>query len=169
MKQRSLGDITIEDICSDAGFSVGSFYNHFHTKNDIFIELYVQADSFFAESFEQDTSAGNSGERILRYFDFYAGYNQSTGLETVKQLYVGDNKLFIEKGRYMQRKLESYISQGQDQQEITRRFSAAYIAEDLFIAARGMIYHWCLHEGDFDLAGRMRDHLGRLLQSYCPP
>lgn len=162
MERKGFDNITIEEIAKEAGVSIGSFYHYFNSKNDILVEIYKMGDEFFhrvRENFLGQTAT----EKVVEFFNFYAALNVFTGIDTVKQLYIANNKMFIKKGRYMQTLLTEIISEGQKNGEINCPQPAAEMTEFLFIAARGLVYDWCLHEGTYDLEERMNQYMKRLL------
>lgn len=91
MEKKSYDNIKIEDICGSAGVSVGSFYNYFKSKNDILIEIYKRADNYFHDEVVDNLTSIHSLDRIVEYFDYYAKYNESVGIDTMKQLYNSNN------------------------------------------------------------------------------
>ncbi|OKP94354.1 TetR family transcriptional regulator [Paenibacillus sp. P46E] len=163
MQQHSLEDITIAEICRGANVSVGSFYNYFSTKSDILVEMYEQADGFFDQKFRGLEPSASIQNDIVDYFKIYAEYNLNVGIETIKQLYTCNNKLFIAKGRYMQNVLQALLEKGQAHRQLIDSMSAEEMTEYLFIAARGVIYNWCLHEGGYDLERKMEEYMARLV------
>ncbi|KWX71467.1 TetR/AcrR family transcriptional regulator [Paenibacillus jilunlii] len=171
MKLHSLEDITIAEICRGAGVSVGSFYNYFSTKSDIFVEMYEQADGFFDQKFRGLEPSASIRNDIVDYFKIYADYNLNVGIETVKQLYTCNNKLFIAKGRYMLNVLQALLEKGQAGGQLITDMTAEDMTEYLFIAARGVIYNWCLHDGSYDLERKMEEYMGRLVVVFlnAPP
>ncbi|MBW4083815.1 TetR/AcrR family transcriptional regulator [Paenibacillus sp. S150] len=163
MKQHPLEEITIAEICNEAGVSVGTFYTHFSTKSDILVEMYEQADDYFDQKFKNLVPSSSITADIINYFKIYAEYNNKLGIETIKQLYTCNNKLFIAKGRYMQNVLQALIEKGQAGGRLDLSLSAWEITEYLFIAARGVIYNWCLHDGAYDLQLKMDNYMTRLV------
>lgn len=163
MKKHPLEKITIAEICKAAGVSVGSFYTHFSTKSDILVEMYEQADGYFDHKFKDLVPSSAITDDIVNYFKIYAEYNDNLGIETIKQLYTCNNKLFIAKGRYMQNVLQSLIEKGQAAGQLDLSLSAWEMTEYLFIAARGVIYNWCLHEGAYELKSKMECYMTRLI------
>ncbi|ALA40649.1 MULTISPECIES: TetR/AcrR family transcriptional regulator [Paenibacillus] len=166
MHEKSLEKIRIEDICRRAGVSVGSFYNHFKTKSDILVEMYAQADDYFELKFKNEPPSESIVQDIIQYFEVYAEYNQNIGLETVKQLYTTNNKLFITKGRDMQNILQQIIERGQAAGELDQSMTSEEMTDYLFIAARGVMYNWCLHDGDSNLIVNMREYMSRLITIF---
>lgn len=153
MEKKGFQNITVEEICKKAGVSVGSFYNCFKSKNDILNEVYKVADDYFFNvvAHADDMKGGSTRDKIIRYFHYYADYNTSRGIEFVKQLYNVQNTLFITKGRYMQTVLQGIVEEGQKKGEVRTDMTSEEIVRYLFIAVRGIVYDWCLHNGQYDL------------------
>ena len=144
MKEKDFQDIKIEEICSKAEVSVGAFYHYFSSKNDFLTEMYSRADHYFQQEVGTHLTSVHTLEIIVEYFDLYARYNEMIGISTMKQLYHSNNQLFIQKGRGMQTILKNIIHQGQQVSEVSSSMSPEEMTEYLFIAARGVIYDWCL-------------------------
>lgn len=159
-------NIRIEDICKKAGVSVGSFYTHFNSKNDILVEIFKRADDYFRD--EVSKSLGNKSvfDKIIDYFDYYAKYDESLGIDMAKQLYTFDNKMFITEGRYMQGLLNELIIDAQKNGYLPLDIPAAEITKQLFVVARGVVYDWCLHDGGYNVREAMRNFIKRMLSTY---
>jgi AcrR family transcriptional regulator len=168
MEEKGFQNLKVEEICKTAGVSIGSFYNCFKSKNDILNEVFRQIDEYFKNEVEEKFKSGSSFDRIRIYFKIYADYNVDRGIEFVKQLYGVRNNLFITKGRYLQKVLQDIIEDGQKSGEITMSMTSDEIVEFLFVSVRGIIYHWCLYDGQFDLVERISDYTNRLLKSIMP-
>lgn len=163
MNKKGFGNTTIAEISKKANVSVGTFYLYYKTKEDIFFELYQKADVYFKNDVAGQLTGKSALDQIIIFFSNYARYNQDQGVDAISQLYNTKNKLFITKGRYMHLLLEKIIKEGQTGQEIIADMSPQEIADYLFIMARGTVYDWCLHDGDYDLTETMTRYLKRLL------
>jgi len=168
MEKKNYQSITIEEISKSAGVSVGAFYHYFKSKNDIFFEIYQEADRYFEEHVAIELQAPPGLPRILEYFAYYAGYCQRVGLDTVKSLYNPDNKLFIKYDRFMLQLLKHVVSDAQTRQLLSTALDAQQITEYLLIAARGVVCDWCLHDGRYDLNDAMQRYIARLLPIFMP-
>ena len=168
MEKKNYQSITIEEISKSAGVSVGAFYQYFKSKNDIFFEIYQEADRYFQEYVAMELKAASGQPRILEYFAHYAEYCQRVGLDTVKSLYNPDNKLFIRYDRFMLQLLKQVVNEAQTEQLLTVDLSAQLITEYLLIAARGVVCDWCLHDGLYDLSDMMQQYITRLLPIFMP-
>ena len=163
INKNGFDNVKVKDICKKAGVSVGTFYHYFSSKEAIFYEVYKIADDYFKDEVSKLLVQENFADRIIFFFRIYAKYNINQGLEATSQLYNSKNKLFIAKGRYMHILLEKIIKEGQEKNEIKDEMSPEDLADYLFIMARGIVYTWLLHDGDYDLENKMVEYLKRLL------
>ncbi|GAA0719023.1 TetR/AcrR family transcriptional regulator [Clostridium malenominatum] len=166
IEKNGFENITVEEICKTASVSIGSFYNCFKSKNDILNEIYRVADDYFLDTVASDLKKGNMEDKIAKFFSYYAQYNLSRGITFMRHLYNSKNKLFITKGRHMQNVLENVIEEGQASGEISNHMSPRGIVEYLFIAARGLVYDWCLHNGEYDLVEHMYEYMKPLIKIF---
>jgi len=163
LEKKGFDNLKVEDICKTAGVSIGSFYNYFTSKYDILIEIYKRADEYFENEVSINLTNTNAAEAIVEYFDYYANYNDLVGIEIMKQLYNGSNKMFAQKGRYMQALLQEVIKEGQSKGELITTMSSDEINDYLFTAARGVAYDWCIHNGEYDIKEHMHSYFSRLI------
>lgn len=166
MRKHGFDNITVEQISKQAGVSVGTYYYYFESKFDLFSEIYKRADDYFVNEVAGKLKAEDSKGKIVEYFEEYAEYNYADGIDMVKKLYTSDNKMFITKGRNMQNVLQSIIEDGQQKGEISESESAAEITRILFIAARGVVYNWCLNDGGIDLKDEMNKIMSRMVDGF---
>ena len=69
LSEKKYEDITIRDIISKAGVSIGTFYHYFPTKLDVFYETYRVADYYFENVVAPQLNESSSYENILKYAD----------------------------------------------------------------------------------------------------
>lgn len=163
IEKKGFDNITIAEICKEANVSVGSFYNYFESKYEILNEIFKLADEYFSTTVLSNLQEGTTQDKIIKFFEYYGDYNIDRGIDFVKQLYVGKNNLFTTKGRPMQTVLKSIIEEGQKNKEISTDMTSDQIVRFLFITARGIIYDWCLHDGEYDLIATINDYIKRIV------
>ena len=163
---KSFENITVDEICTLANVSTGTFYNVFKSKYEILDHIFELADIYFKDTVSLHVLEGHTKDRILRYFDYYTQYTLDCGLEFVKQLYNVKNNLFAKENRIMQTVLLEIIRDGQKRDELLNTISAEDLVQFLFVCIRGLVYDWCIKDGRFDLKIAMRKHVERLLCIY---
>ena len=169
IKKHGFDQVTIADISKKAGVSVGTFYHYFASKADIFNEIFLQGDQYFADVVAGQLASGSAADRILRYFTAYAAFNGTNGIDFVSQLYNTQNKLFIKKDRFMLTLLQDIVTDGQAKGEIVTDQSPEAITNILLIYLRGIIFDWCLHDGSYDLTTAVAELITPVIRAFtCP-
>lgn len=166
IQEKGIDNITIRGIGKKAGVSVGSFYYYFKSKNDILLDIFHDADDYFSNRLSQSSSK-HAADQIVEFYALYAKYSYIGGdINFAKKFYHTENKSFINKDRIMYQILVSMIQTGQDENEIIHTSTAEQIADYLFIAARGLVFDWCLYDGTYDLERAMVDYFTRLVPIF---
>lgn len=163
MQEHGFEKITVEEICKAAGVAVGSFYYHFQSKNDILTEIFNQADEFFVAHRSEILKGKDALTQIANFFHQYATYTACTDLEFTKHFYNTNNKYFLTTDREMIVLLTGLIENGQKQKTITDAMTVDEIVNYLFIAARGLVFDWCLHDGQYNLEEATDNYFFRLI------
>ncbi|MDS0525395.1 TetR/AcrR family transcriptional regulator [Clostridium sp. SHJSY1] len=166
LEKQGYEKLKIEDICKQAGVSVGSFYNYFNSKNDILLEVYKRADNYFENEVKNNLKNTNSLDKIIEFFNHYGKYNDIVGIDIMKQLYNSNNKIFPQKGRAMQTLLQEIIIEGQNKNEIKSDMSSEEICDYLFISARGLVYDWCLNDDTYNVVDAIHKYISLLITIF---
>ncbi len=161
-KKHGFDNTTIEDISRKAGVSVGAFYHYYPSKADIYSELYQKIDEFYENNADEIMFEEDFYDDIILFFRHYATYNSARGTDAVKQLFNTQSVLFLDKKRYMYRLLTDIIKKGEDKNQLTKEMDVNEIEEFLLVIARGVIYDWLLHEGDYDLEVKMVKYISEM-------
>jgi TetR/AcrR family fatty acid metabolism transcriptional regulator len=163
MEKEGFENITIADISEKAGVSVGAFYHYFDSKNDILAEIFNRADEYFSTQVVNSLSQASIPEQILEYFDHYAKFNITSGVETTQQLFNPKIKFFVKEGRPMLEILQGLILEGQKKNEIRGDVDAKELVRYLFVMARGVVFEWSLYDGNYDLEDKMHRYMENLI------
>lgn len=160
--------IRVADICKEAGVAIGTFYNHFKSKDYVLLIGY-DFDRNMREILSHNSLHGTAKEKILRLFELEMNYVVNSGVLVMKTLFeqhlnsIEDgNKAFFDLQRIMPAELRSILAAGVANGEIKRDRSVEQYVEDLLILSRGLTYNWCIKNGNDDLAA----HTRRLMNDY---
>lgn len=156
--------VTVEQIAKKAGVSVGTYYYYFNSKMDLLKEIFNKADQHFLNNVEGHLSADNCKEQIIEFFNRYAEYTLCDGIELIKKLYTSENKMFVVEGRAMQNVLTNILKAGQQNSAINSNTPPELLTSMLFVVARGVIFDWCLFDGQTDLKAEMKNIIGMMVK-----
>ena len=95
LETQDFESITVRDIVREAKVSVGSFYNSYSSKLEVFYETYKIADEYFETTVRDSLTQEKMEERIYRFFEAYANYtSDKTSLSLTKILFNPHNYRF---------------------------------------------------------------------------
>lgn len=166
ISENGYDQVNIEDICKTANVSVGTFYNYYKSKNEVFYEIYTRADHYFKNIVKDKLYKGCTPEGILEYFNYYAIYCEKTGVSMLTQMMNASNSNFIKKGRYLQVLLIQILEEGLRTGALKSDKNAEDLCDYYFMVARGVLFDWCLHNGIYDLCSKMTECLSCLTSAY---
>jgi TetR/AcrR family transcriptional regulator, fatty acid metabolism regulator protein len=165
MDREGFENITIADISQQAGVSVGAFYHYFTSKNDILAEIFHKADEYFSTQVISGLKTGSTPKKIVEFFDHYAKFNVSSGMELTQQLFNPKIKFFIKKDRPMLTLLEDLIQEGQERKEIRADEDPEELSRFLFVVARGIVFEWSVYDGSYNLEALMHKYMERVVST----
>ena len=159
MESNGFDNITIEHISKEAAVSVGAFYHHFGSKNDILNEIFRRADDYFKERVLDRLEGETASEKIISYFEHFAQFNISLGVDHLSALYKTQSTFFLNNRRLMVSALRDIVAKGLEENQLQSELNPDEITEFLFALARGLAYIWCLHKGEFPLEDKMHRYM----------
>ena len=169
LEEKEFDKITIRDIVKRANVSIGTFYNYYSTKLDVYYETYIIADEFFETTVKQElTQIPDILDRLYAFFDYYAKYScEITDLALTRILYNSANKCFDRHSDVgMMPLLVSILAEGLQAGILKSTKTAHELGQFLMISMRGQVYHWCTNDGSYDLRAAVSEHAHMLMQIF---
>ncbi|HSQ90144.1 TetR/AcrR family transcriptional regulator [Romboutsia sp.] len=162
-------NVKISQICKEVGISVGGFYHHFKSKEDIIIEVYKEFDFLLENYINNNLNEECYIDKIISIILYQVSYAKKKGVDILKQVYKAQlyegTEFFISDERKLSQILKNTIQCGQDNNEIIKEFTATQIKDQLLRFSRGILYDWCIHNGDYDLLNETYISINLLLNT----
>lgn len=167
IQKHGYDSVTINQICDEAGVSIGAFYHHFQSKAGIIVESYSECDEYFENEVYEQLSSDTYFEKIIEYVGHQANYAMMFGLDIMIQIYKAQitegTEFFLSDDRGLPKGLFSLIEKAQNEGELIDQVPYQQIGKELLIISRGIIYNWCQASGGYDLTvkteGMIRNYL----------
>ncbi|HHV08448.1 MAG TPA: TetR/AcrR family transcriptional regulator [Firmicutes bacterium] len=141
--------VKVTDIVSAAGVSVGAFYYHFASKENIIAEGYRLFDDDLRQMWENaDIKPGIDGIEFLIRCQLEDCCRKGVELTTVyfKNQLSTTNAYLFDKNRYFYQALLKNVA------AVNRTDTpSTNIVDAILRSSRGTIYDWCLRKGAYDL------------------
>ena len=173
LDSHEIDDVTIRMIVEKANVSIGTFYNYYNTKVEVYSDAHRFMNIYFEDTVAKNLPSTGVWNQLIYFFDQYYYYNVKM---TPRRLLLALNRNYTDLPTYrqstygVQHVLISIISEAQENGEITREESAKEIALFLLNAMRSYYRHWILSDDkEYDIRKVANRSIRKLLSLYVTP
>lgn len=152
MRKKNFEQITIREICKEAGVSVGTFYLYFKSKEEALLYSHRFIDNIY-EKYEPsncDDYILQIREMMMIYFKSIADDN----FEYIKHIYIAQiicySDYIFSHTKEMYKCISTAISKAQEKNLITKELHSDEVFRKLMICARGHVYDYCINPVNTD-------------------
>lgn len=173
LQKKGYEELSIKNICEEAGVSNGSFYHHFKTKDDLlsyYIEDQPQIDPDLLE-LPEDIQGVREG--IIQVYLNYVKYCRELGVEFISEYYDTRNQALNASIRteraYPIVTVQAYVEKAVRGGIISLNVGLEEFTTDIRMIVIGNVFEWCVKHGQADFEGNMSRSLGKYLDAtLCP-
>ncbi len=169
LKKKGYEELSIKNICEEAGVSNGSFYHHFKTKDDLLSYYIEEQPNINPDILELPVNAAEAKEAIIRVYLNYVAYCKELGVEFMAGYYDTKNQALnvaIRTERpYPIVTVQHYVEKAMEAGTIRLTEGIEEFTTDIRMIVIGNVFEWCLRNGEVDFEGNMTRSLGRYLES----
>lgn len=173
LQKKGYEELSIKNICEEAGVSNGSFYHHFKTKDDLlsyYIEDQPQIDPGLLEL--PDSVAGVK-KGIIQVYMNYVRYCRELGVEFMAEYYDTKNQALNASIRterpYPIVTVQTYVEKAVEAGVVRLNVQIDEFTTDIRMIVIGNVFEWCIKHGQADFEGNMSRSLGKYLDAVlCP-
>ena len=162
-------ELSIKNICEEAGVSNGSFYHHFKTKDDLLSYYIEDQPSIDPDRLELPKNKEDAKETIIHVYLNYVKYCKELGVEFMAGYYTPHNQALNPTIRterpYPIVTVQHYLERALEANAIQLNLKIEEITTDIRMIVIGNVFEWCLREGNADFEGNMSRSLRRYLDS----
>ena len=166
LQKKGYEELSIKNICEEAGVSNGSFYHHFKTKDDLLSYYIEEQPSINPDLLELPKSAQEAKETIIYVYLNYVHYCQELGVAFMSNYYTPKNQslnpLIRTERPYPIITVHNYMEKCISAGIITPRLTLDDMTTDIRMIVIGNVFEWCLKNGETDFEGNMK----RSLETY---
>lgn len=166
LKKSGYEQLSIKNICEEAGVSNGSFYHHFKTKDDLLSYYIEEQPSINPDLLDLPSTKEEARETIVYVYLNYVRYCRELGVEFMANYYTPKNQslnpLIRTERPYPIITVHNYLQKCIDAGIITLENSLEEVTTDIRMIVIGNVFEWCLKNGEADFEGNMR----RCLENY---
>lgn len=171
--EQGYDDTTIDDIVERSETSKGSFYHYFASKDALLSTLSELFDNKYEELKPSiDPNAGCLDTLLYLNRELFMMIENSVPINLLTRLFssqlvtTGERHL-LDQSRGYYRLLRKLIISGQNRGEIRRDLSVNEIVKAYAVCERGIMYDWCICNGNYSLYQYSSTVLPIFLRAFC--
>ena len=160
LQKQGYEQLSIKNICEEAGVSNGSFYHHFKTEDDLLSYYIEEQPSINPDLLDMPRNAAEAKAAIIQVYLNYVHYCQDLGVEFMSNYYTPKNQslnpLIRTERPYPIVTVHNYLKKAIDADIIKPDLDLEDITTDIRMIVIGNVFEWCLKSGEADFEGNMR-------------
>ena len=173
LQKKGYEELSIKNICEEAGVSNGSFYHHFKTKDDLLSYYIEDQPSINPDLLETPKDIEEAKRGIVRVYMNYVKYCRELGVEFMSGYYDTKNQALNAAVRserpYPIVTVQTYVEKAIDAGVLRLNVEIDEFTTDIRMIVIGNVFEWCVRSGQVDFEGNMSRSLGKYLDStLCP-
>lgn len=176
IREQGYDNISVSQICKEAGVAKGTFYVHYKSKEDIVRESYYSdmgnyvLDNF--KKFNENNEDASLKEYIIEFLTLEFKFTEYAGYELTCLAFVTNFSscipgpcMHFEKRTFTDQ-LKKMINDASKQKLLKDNLTETAVFTYLETAVRGMMATWCFSNGDFDIIEEGKKYVARLADTF---
>lgn len=162
-------ELSIKNICEEAGVSNGSFYHHFKTKDDLLSYYIEDQPKIEPDLLELPADVEGVKRGIIQVYMNYVKYCRELGVEFMSEYYDTKNQALNAAIRterpYPIVTVQAYVEKAMAAGIVKLNVKIEEFTTDIRMIVIGNVFEWCVKSGKADFEGNMRRSLGKYLDA----
>lgn len=173
--EQGFENTTVDEIILESKTSKGSFYHYFSGKDELLGSLSYLFDEKYEEITPELELINSSFEKLIFMNEkLFSMIEDSISIDLLARMYSSQlttkgEKHLLDYSRSYFKLLREVVSEGQKSGELRNDLSTNEIVKMYALIERGLLYDWCICNGDYPLGSYSRKLLPNLLDFIKNP
>lgn len=167
LQRNGYENLSIKNICEEAGVSNGSFYHHFKTKDDLLSYYIEMQPTVNPELLEIPQNKEDAKDAIVGVYLTYAAYCKELGVDFVAGYYNPHNQALNPDIRtersYPIVTVQKYLEKAVEAGAIDLKLSITEVVTDIRMLVIGNAFEWALRNGSVNIEENIKRSLSHYL------
>lgn len=160
-------NLSIKNICEEAGVSNGSFYHHFKTKDDLLSYYIEDQPSMESGLLNIPENTEDAKKAIIKVYLNYVKYCKELGVDFIAGYYTPRNQALNPTIRterpYPIVTVQHYLEKSVEAGALSLKLSISEIVTDIRMLVIGNVFEWAMTNGQADFEGNIKRSLSHYL------
>lgn len=170
--EQGFDNTTVDEIVELSGTSKGSFYHYFGSKDALPASLSYLFDEKYEELAEtMDPSMAAFDKLIHMNQELFLMIENTVSVDILSRLFsaqlISPERSLLDASRTYYKLLRKTVIEGQQQGVFSNEFTTTDITKAYAMFERGMMYDWCLSDGNYSICQYAAQMLPKFLKSFC--
>ena len=166
LQRNGYENLSIKNICEEAGVSNGSFYHHFKTKDDLLSYYIEDQPTMNTELLDIPKTKTEAKDAIVGVYLNYVNYCKELGVEFIAGYYTPHNQALNPTIRterpYPIVTVQRYLEKAVDANAIHSNLTIPEIVTDIRMLVIGNAFEWAMTNGE----ANFEENISRSLSHY---
>ena len=161
--------LTIRDICSDADISIGAFYHHFSSKEEMINESFLMYDYDLdtrLSLYQQTTPLISLKNILLDQVSFVSGFPHKLVAEYYRAILSSTENGAVNEDRTYYKAVDYFVALAIETKQFTSKYTKEYLTNYFIKYIRGNLIHWCLNPNKMDVLTQTSEELDELFDLF---
>lgn len=162
MEDGTFENITIRQICEAAGASIGSFYHHFSSKDDLVLYTYTENADYLLNNIQQLNSE-NEWENLRMYVNYQIDEALKSSLSRTRFVYTYNINHGIDPHFKHRKILEEILTRAKEKGQMSSNMSIDEFLDDFFVIIAGTMTKYCMDNAEYDIKKKLKSQVNLLI------
>ena len=167
LQRNGYENLSIKNICEEAGVSNGSFYHHFKTKDDLLSYYIEDQPTVNPELLDIPQSTTEAKDAIVGVYLNYVKYCEDLGVEFIAGYYTPNNQALNPTIRterpYPIVTVQKYLEKAIEAKAIQVKLPVEDVVTDIRMLVIGNAFEWAMTNGSADFEGNITRSISHYL------
>lgn len=164
MEDGTFESITIRQICEDAGASIGSFYHHFSSKDDLVLHTYTENADYLLNNIQQ-LNSDNEWDNLRMYVNYQIDEALRSSLSRTRFVYTYNINHGIDPHSKHREILRGLLTRAKEKGQMNDVLTIDEFLDYFFVIISGTMTKYCMENANYDIKNKLKKHIDLLIKT----
>ncbi len=167
--EKGLDNLTIREICKEAGISVGAFYHHFVSKEEMVEDSFLIYDNKLyskLDQYDKSKPLASLKKLLMDQVIFVSSFPYQLVVEYYRAILSSSSKKAIDEERTYYRAVDYFVGLAIEKGEFSSEYTKDYLTNYFIKHVRGNLIHWCMNPNNINVVEQTSFEIDQLFYLF---